>query len=84
MRSIDSKFHSQQGVALLFALGILSLMLVTGVSFLANALMNQKIVVNNQEAASAKSLTQLALGRAMAHLNTFNLLQVQRTLCLDK
>ena len=79
MRSIDSKFHSQQGVALLFALGILSLMLVTGVSFLANALMTQKIVVNNQEAASAKSLTQLALGRAMAHLNTFNLLQVQRS-----
>ena len=79
MRSIDSKFRSQQGVALLFALGILSLMLVTGVSFLANALMNQKIVVNNQEAASAKTLTQLALGRAMAHLNTFNLLQVQRS-----
>ena len=79
MRSIDSKFRSQQGVALLFALGILSLMLVTGVSFLANALMNQKIVLNNQEAASAKALTQLALGRAMAHLNTFNLLQVQRS-----
>ena len=67
----------QRGVALLFALGILSLLLVMGVAFLGNALISQKIAVNSQESASAKHLGRTAVDRVLSHLAIFNLAQAQ-------
>ncbi|MBE6384657.1 MAG: hypothetical protein E7048_03220 [Lentisphaerae bacterium] len=67
----------QRGVALLFALGILSLILVMGVAFLGNALISQKIAVNSQESSSAKLLARSAVDRALAHLTMFQLIQVR-------
>ena len=69
------KSSVQRGVALLFALGVLSLLLVMGVAFLGNALISQKIAVNSQEASSAKSLARTAVDRALAHLTLFQLIQ---------
>ena len=67
----------QRGVALLFALGILSLLLVMGVAFLGNALISQKIAVNSQESASAKMLARSAVDRVLAHLTVFHLAQIR-------
>ena len=67
----------QKGVALLFALGILSLILVMGVAFLGNALISQKIAFNSQEANSAKLVARNAVDRALAHLTLFNLTQAR-------
>lgn len=67
----------QRGVALLFALGILSLLLVMGVAFLGNALISQKIAINNQESASAKMLGRTAVDRLLSHLTMFHLAQAQ-------
>ena len=38
---------NESGVALLFALGILSLLLVLGLAFASNALLAQKVAYNN-------------------------------------
>ena len=70
-----SKNRNQKGVALLFALGILSLILVTGLAFLGNSLISQKIAFNLQEANAAKVLARSAADRAIAQLAMFNLLQ---------
>ena len=67
--------HTQQGVALIFALGILSLILVMGVAFLGNALITQKIAVNSREAAASRYVADNALNRALSQLTLFNLLQ---------
>ncbi|MBR2871978.1 MAG: hypothetical protein IKB99_00650, partial [Lentisphaeria bacterium] len=79
MTNIDRNVRSQRGVALLFALGVLSLMLVTGIAFLGNVLITQKIVTYRAEASSAKHLLATAQERALAHLNIFNLTQVARS-----
>ncbi len=65
----------ERGVALLFALGVLSLMLVTGLAFLGNSLISQKIAVNNSESNFARQLARSAAERAMAQLAMFSLLQ---------
>ena len=67
----------QKGVALLFALGILSLILVMGLAFLGNSLISQKIAFNSQEASSAKLAARNAVDRALAHLTLFNLMQAR-------
>ena len=79
MANIEHRRVSQSGAALLFALGILSLLLISGVAFLGNALITQKVMLNNEESASAKTLAHAALNRAMAHLSLFNLSQVAKT-----
>ncbi len=67
--------HTQQGVALIFALGILSLILVMGVAFLGNALIVQKIAVNSRETAASRYFAENALNRALSQLALFDLLQ---------
>ncbi|MBR2373335.1 MAG: hypothetical protein IKA87_03800, partial [Lentisphaeria bacterium] len=73
---ISDRNRQQRGAALLFALGILSLILVMGLAFLGNSLISQKLAFNSQESASAAALARSAVDRAMAHLTLFNLLQV--------
>ena len=75
--TIDCRYRQQRGVALLFALGILSLILVSGLAFLGNALISQKLSHNNLELASAKFLGRSAVDRALSHLMMFNLLQAK-------
>lgn len=56
----------QRGVALLFALGMLTILLVTGMAFVANALTAQKVAANNSARTQARMFAQSALSRAMA------------------
>ena len=70
-----NNINHQRGVALLFALGILSLILVSGLAFLGNSLISQKVAFNHQEQASAKFLARSAAERAIAHLTMFNVIQ---------
>ena len=78
-----NRFERQRGVALIFALGILSLMLVMGVAFLGNALISQKIAFNSQEDSSAKLLGRSVADRALAHLMMFHLIQSKYALWDD-
>ncbi len=55
--------RNQRGVALLFALGVLSLLLVMGLAFVANSLLAQKIASNNSSRSQAKMLAQSAISR---------------------
>ncbi len=55
--------NNESGVALLFALGILSLLLVLGLAFASNALLAQKVARNNSNRSQAKLLAQSAISR---------------------
>ena len=55
--------QNQRGVALLFALGVLSLLLIMGLAFVANSLLAQKIANNNSSRSQAKMLAQSAISR---------------------
>lgn len=54
---------NESGVALLFALGILSLLLILGLAFASNALLAQKVARNNSNRSQAKLLAQSAISR---------------------
>lgn len=53
----------ERGVALLFALGILSLLLVLGLAFVANSVISRKIAYNNSTRSQAKILAAGAINR---------------------
>ena len=62
------KKSEQRGVALLFALGMLSLLLVSGLAFVANSLTARKIAANNSNRSQARIFAQSALSRALASI----------------
>ncbi|HJH03667.1 MAG TPA: hypothetical protein K8W19_06530 [Victivallis vadensis] len=68
MRKKYYKCKRRQGVALLFALGILSLLLILGLAFVSNALLSQKVAFNNSSRAQAKMLAQSAISRVAASI----------------
>ena len=53
--------RNERGVALLFAIGLLSLMIMLGVSFSMESLQSQKAASNNSSRSAAKSLAQSAI-----------------------
>ena len=55
--------RAQRGVALLFALGILSLLLILGLASVTNALLAQRVASNNSSRSQAKMLAQSAISR---------------------
>lgn len=55
--------NNESGVALLFALGILSLLLVLGLAFASNALLAQKVAHNNSSRSQAKQFALSAVNR---------------------
>ena len=61
-------FRNQQGVALLFALGMLTILLVTGMAFVANALTAQKVAANNSARTQARMFAQSAISRVLASI----------------
>ncbi len=60
--------RKQRGVALLFALGILALLLILGLASVANALMAQKVANNNSSRSQAKMIAQSAISRVAVSL----------------
>ena len=63
MKCFPALSAKRKGVALLFALGILSLLLVLGLAFVANAVISQKAAANNSSRSQAKMLAQSAINR---------------------
>ena len=61
---IRNQRKSERGVALLFAIGILSLLLLLGLAFTTNALLARKVAFNNSSRTQAKMLAQSAISRA--------------------
>ena len=61
-------FRNQQGVALLFALGMLTILLVTGMAFVANALTAQKVAANNSARTQSRMFAQSAISRVLASI----------------
>lgn len=57
---------SQRGVALLMALGFLSLLLITGIAFVTNATIARKAAANANANAQAKTLANAAANRLLA------------------
>lgn len=60
--TIDNR-RAQRGVALLFALGVLSLLLILGLASVTNALLAQRVASNNSGRSQAKMLAQSAISR---------------------
>ena len=71
--------RDQRGVALLFALGMLTILLVTGMAFVANALTAQKVANNNGARSQGRVFAQSALSRVMASIMLYQY-QVQKSL----
>ena len=67
----------ERGVALLFALGMLTLLLVTGMAFVANALSARKVAANNSARTQARMFAQSALNRVIASIMMYQY-QVQK------
>ena len=59
------KHKNQKGVALLFAVGLLSLLMVMGLAFVTNSVLIRKSAFNNRSRSQAKMLAQSAISRAM-------------------
>lgn len=55
--------RKEAGVALLFALGILSLLLVMGLAFVTNSILARKVAYNNSSRSQAKMLAHSAISR---------------------
>ena len=64
----NKSYNIESGVALLFALGLLSLLLVIGLGFFTNITIARKIAVNSNNRSQAKILAQSALNRALMNI----------------
>ena len=65
MITMKKKYEKQKGVALLFAIGILSLLMITGLAFVTNSVLSRKTAYNNRSRSQAKMLAQSAISRSM-------------------
>lgn len=72
MKKRKKEFRGQRGIALLFALGMLSLLLILGLAFVTNALVAQKVAQNNSSRSQAKMLAQSAISRMTVSLMYYN------------
>lgn len=76
MKHIEIEFRpgksGEEGVALLFALGFLSMMLVLGLGFVTTSLLSQKIAANNSTRAQARMLARSAASRAAMYIMLYN------------
>ncbi len=72
MKKVFKPHQGAHGVALLFALGILSLLLILGLAFVSNALLAQKIASNNSNRTLAKMLAQSAISRIAAGIRIYH------------
>ncbi len=71
MKKYRHNKNSESGIALLFALGILSLLLVLGLGFVTNSLLARKVAFNNSSRTQAKMLGQSAISRVALAIMQF-------------
>ena len=73
MRSkTTSRRRNEEGMALLFALGFLAMLLVLGLGFVTTSLLSQKIAVNNATRVQARMLARSAAARAALAIMLYN------------
>jgi type II secretory pathway pseudopilin PulG len=70
---MNKKYINEKGVALLFAIGILALLMVLALAFVTNAVLGQKIASNVNNRTQATLLARSAYSRLMASLASYNL-----------
>ncbi len=65
------KYHdNEDGVALIFALGFLSVLLMVGLAFATSALLERKLAINNRSAVQGKLLADSAASHVMGSLQS--------------
>jgi len=64
--------RGEEGMALLFALGFLALLLILGLGFVTTSLLSQKIAANNSSRAQARMFARSAAARAMLDVMLYN------------
>ncbi|UDQ97992.1 hypothetical protein AAEX28_13500 [Lentisphaerota bacterium WC36G] len=65
------KVHkNEDGVALIFALGFLSVLLMVGLAFATSALLERKLAINNRSTVQSKLLTDSAISHVMGSLQS--------------
>ena len=62
----------EEGMALLFAMGFLAMMLILGLGFVTTSLLAQKIAANNSSRAQARMFARSAAARAMLGIMLYN------------
>jgi len=62
----------EEGMALLFALGFLALMLILGLGFVTTSLLAQKLAANNSGRAQARMFARSAAARAMLNIMLYS------------
>ena len=70
--SVRRGARREEGMALLFALGFLALMLILGLGFVTTSLLAQKLAANNGSRAQARMFARSAMARAMLDLMLYN------------
>ncbi|MDD2802409.1 MAG: hypothetical protein PHE96_13230, partial [Methylococcales bacterium] len=68
---MDCSKDNERGIAILFTLGILSLLLIMAMSFATDAIIERKAAYNNNTRTQAKLLAQSALNRAIASMRYY-------------
>lgn len=63
MNNQTDKRIRERGIALLFALGILSLLMILGLAFVTNSVISRKVAYNNSSRSQAKVLALGAINR---------------------
>ena len=66
------KWRGEEGIALIFALGFLTLLMFLALGFAANSLVERKIAANNNARTQAKYLAEAGLTRALATLKVMS------------
>ncbi len=67
--------RKERGVALLFALGVLALLLIVAIGFMTNSLINRRVADNNASISQTNALAKTARNRIEASLKLFSVYQ---------
>lgn len=70
---MDKKYKNEKGVALLFAIGVLALLMFLALAFVTNAMLGQKTASNVNNRTLATLLARSASSRIMASLASYSL-----------
>ena len=63
--------YNESGVALIFAIGLLGLLLLVGLAFVTNSLLFKKVALNNSSRTQARMLALSAINRAAASVMVY-------------
>ncbi|MCF6175049.1 MAG: hypothetical protein L3J71_04740 [Victivallaceae bacterium] len=78
-KKIFGKKHDEHGIALLFALSMLALLLVMALAFTSNSMFESKAARNSSRGAAARLIAQSAMNQFQVVFNKYNKGQVQCT-----